>query len=91
MNGKQENLVVCFFNSLFTISNNANLEKDLLEALKNQDDFYIVCDFTINSNYHMPKEEQEFIDNLIAKLKKHFRFEKFDILEGRGIIIHGAR
>ncbi len=39
----------------------------------------------------MPKEEQEFIDNLIAKLKKHFRFEKFDILEGRGIIIHGAR
>ena len=82
MNGKQENLVVCFFNSLFTISNNANLEKDLLEALKNQDDFYIVCDFTINSNYHMPKEEQEFIDNLIAKLKNTFVLKSLTFWKG---------
>jgi len=91
LNGRQENLVVCFFNSLFTISNNSNLEKELLEALKNQDNFYLVCDYTINSNYHMPKEEQDFIDNLINKLKNRFRFKKIDILEGRGIIVYGVR
>ncbi|MBO5948079.1 hypothetical protein J6Q66_04515 [bacterium] len=91
LNGKQNNLVVCFFNSLFTISNNSNLEKELLEALKNQDNFYLVCDYTINSNYHMPKEEQDFIDNIMNKLKNRFRFKKIDILEGRGIIVYGAR
>lgn len=91
LNGKQNNLVVCFFNSLFTISNNSNLEKELLEALKNQDNFYLVCDYTINSNYHMPKEEQDFIDNLINRLKNRFRFKKIDILESRGIIVYGVR
>ena len=91
LQGKQQNLVVCFFNSLFTISNNSNLEKELVEALQHQDSFYLICDYTINSNYHMPKEEQEFIDKLINKLKPVFKFKKFDILDGRGIIIYGVR
>ena len=82
---------MCFCNSLFTISKNSNLEKELLEALKNQDNFYLICDYTINSNYHMPKEEQDFIDNLINKLKNHFRFKKIDILDGKGIIVYGER
>ena len=30
-------------------------------------------------------------DNLIKKLKNRFRFKKIDILEGRGIIVYGAR
>lgn len=91
LNGRQTNLVVCFFNSLFTISNNTNLDKILLKALQNQDEFYIVCDYTINSNYHMPKEEKDFIDSLIKKLHGQFRFKNIDILDGKGIIIYGVR
>ena len=91
LKGKYQNLVVCFFNSLFTISNNSNLEKELVEALRRQDSFYLICDFTINNNYHMPKEEQDFLNKLINKLKSVFKFKKFDILEGRGIIIYGVK
>ena len=91
LNGRQNNLVICFFNSLFTISNNTKLDEVLLKALQNQDEFYIVCDYTINSNYHMPKEEQDFINNLIKRLRGKFKFKSIDILEGKGIIIYGDR
>ena len=34
-----ENAVICFFNSLFTISNNSDLEDQLVEALRNKKNF----------------------------------------------------
>ena len=34
----------------------------------------------------MPKEEQDFIDKLLRKLKGIFKFKRFEILEGKGII-----
>ena len=91
LNGRVDNPVLCFFNSLFTISNNTNLEKELINALKTKDNFYLVCDYTINSNYHMPKEEQDFIDKLLRKLKGIFKFKRFEILDGKGIIIVGEK
>lgn len=91
LDGIHENLVICFFNSLFTISNNSELDKILFNALKSKNDFYIVCDYTINSNFHMPKEEQDFLNKLENKLKPKFYFKHFDILDGRGIIISGKR
>ena len=91
LKGKYENTVLCFFNSLFTVSENSDLDKDLTECLKNKDNFYIVCNFTINKNYHMPKEEQDFLTKLMNNLKNDFRFSKFDILDGKGIIIHGVK
>lgn len=91
LDGKHENLVICFFNSLFTISNNSDLEKILFNALQNKNNFYIVCDYTINSNYHMPKEEQDFLNKLTRKLKNKFNFKRFEILDGRGIILSGKR
>ena len=91
LNGRQENLVLCFFNSLFTISSNTDLDKLLVNALRNQDEFYLLCDYTINSNYHMPKEEQDFIKKLTNKLKNIFKFKRFEFLERRGILIHGER
>lgn len=88
----RENAVLCFFNSLFTISNNTeNLQKQLIEALQNKRNFYIVCDYTINSNYHMPKEEQDFINKLLTRLNWQFKFKRFEILGGDGIIICGER
>ena len=88
----RDNAVLCFFNSLFTISNNTeDLQKQLLEALQNKRNFYIVCDYTINSNYHMPKEEQDFINNLLRRLNGQFKFKRFEILGGDGIIICGER
>lgn len=91
LNGSQNNLVLCFFNSLFTISENTDLEKLLINALKNQDAFYLVCDYTINSNFHMPTVEQEFINNLIKKLKQYFEAKRYEILDGKGIIIKAKR
>lgn len=91
LNGKQSNLVLCFFNSLFSISNNSNLDKELIQPLKNQDKFYLVCDYTINNNYHLPKEEYDFIQKLMYNLKNYFRFKKIDILDGKGIIIYGVK
>ena len=87
----KEDVVLCFFNSLFTISNNSDLFKDLCKVLRNMKNFYIVCDYTINSNYHMPKEEQDFLNSLQQELRDIFKFKQFDILEGNGIIITGER
>ena len=89
--GKNENPIICFFNSLFTISNNTNLQKELIEMLENKDNFYIICDYKINNNYHMPKVEQDFLKSLIQKLKNRFNFKRFEILDGKGIIIYGKR
>lgn len=87
LGGNYDNLVLCFFNSLFTISENTDLEKRLLETLKNKDKFYFVCDYTINSNFHMPTVEQHFIDGLVRKLRIIFSFNRFEILDGKGIIV----
>lgn len=84
-------LFYVFFNSLFTISQNTDLDKLLITALKNQDEFYLVCDYTINSNFHMVAVEQEFIDNLIKKLKQYFKIKRYEILDGKGIIIKAKR
>jgi SAM-dependent methyltransferase len=86
-----QNPVLCFFNSLFTISDHTNLINDLLEILKNKGKFYFVCNYTINNNFHLPSTEQDFIDNLLKKLRPSFAFKKFDILDGKGIIIAGER
>lgn len=86
----RENVVICFFNSLFTIaSNTENLQEQLTRALSSKKNFYIVCDFTINSTYHMPKEEMNFLNRLIKALNNNFKFKHFEILSGDGIIIYG--
>ncbi len=87
----KENAVLCFFNSLFTILNNTDLEKELVNALQDKKNFYIVCDYTINSNFHMPKEEQDFLNRLLNQLRGNFKFKRFEILDGNGIIICGER
>lgn len=86
-----ENLVICFFNSLFTISNNTDLEEELIKVIRNKNDFYIICDYTINNNFHMRTEEISFLSRLTKKLNNNFKFKQFDILDGRGIIILGKR
>ena len=87
-----KNPVLCFFNSLFTISRNTeNLKDKLVSALQNKNNFYFVCDYTIDKNYHMPIIEQDFIKELLKDLRGKFAFKKFDILDGRGIIITGNR
>lgn len=91
LNILKENAVLCFFNSLFTISNNSNLDEELFKALQNMKNFYIVCDYTINSNYHMPSEEQDFLKKLKDKVRGQFKFKQYEILEGSGIIITGER
>lgn len=35
--------------------------------------------------------EQEFIDNLLKKLKQHFKTKRYEILDGKGIIIKAKR
>ncbi len=88
----RENAVLCFFNSLFTISNNTeDLQKQLFDALQDKKNFYIVCDYTINNNYHMPKEEQDFINKLLRRLSGQFKYKRFEILSGDGIIVCGER
>lgn len=84
-----KNAVVCFFNSLFTISNNADLKNELILALENKENFYFVCNFTVNNNFHLPTVENDFIDDLVKQLKSNFVIKKFDILGGKGIIITG--
>ena len=90
LNITKENPVICFFNSLFTISNNSNLKEDLVKALENKNNFYIICDYTINNNYHMPKEEMDFLKSLRRKLNS-FHYNSFEILDGKGIILSGKR
>lgn len=88
----QDNAVLCFFNSLFAISNNTDDLKDqLVSALQNKRNFYILCDYTINNNYHMPKEEQDFLKSLMNKLSGSFSFIRYEILEGRGIMITATK
>ncbi len=53
--------------------------------------FYIIYDYTINSNYHMPKEEQDFLNTLKNKLSGQFKIKEIDILDGRGIILAGDK
>ena len=89
LNAMQENVVICFFNSLFTILNNTNLEKELVNALQNKRTFYLVCNYTINKNFHMPKEELNFLNKLLEKLNGIFKFKCFEILDGKGIIVCG--
>ena len=83
--------MICFFNSLFTISNNTNLMEKLITALQNKNNFYIVCDYTINSNFHMPKVEKQFIRRLKNTLRGNFHFKSFEIIGGDGIIVMGER
>jgi hypothetical protein len=86
-----KNIAVCFFNSLFTISENTDLQNKLLSALYNKKNFYFVCNYTINSNFHLPSTEMDFIDKLVRKLKVKFNIKKFDIMDGKGIIIQGDK
>ena len=79
-----------FFNSLFTISNNSNLKEDLVKALENKSNFYIICDYKINNNYHITKEEMDFLKNLRRKLNT-FHYNSFEILDGKGIIMSGTK
>lgn len=83
----QGSVVLCFFNSLFTIANNTDLENELVNALQGKNNFYLVCDYTINNNFHMPKEEVDFINKLIYRFKENFKFKRFEILDGKGIIV----
>ena len=88
----KDNAVLCFFNSLFTISNNTvDLKEQLISALQNKQNFYILCDYTINYNYHMPKEEQDFLKSLLRKFSDSFEFKCYEILDGRGIMIAGSK
>jgi hypothetical protein len=79
--------VLCFFNSLFTISQNTDLKTELTKALSDKKKFYIVCDYTINNNYHFPSAEEEFLNDFVKSFKNKYSFKKFDILDGKGVII----
>lgn len=83
--------MICLFNSLFTIAKHTELEQKLFKDLKNKTNFYIVCNYTINSTFHMQQEEQNFLNNLMQNLKQDFQFQTIDILEGKGIIISGKK
>ena len=48
------------------------------------------CDYTINNNYHMPKEEMDFLKSLRRKLNS-FHYNSFEILDGKGIILSGRK
>lgn len=87
----QNPVALCFFNSLFTISCDEDLYNDLIRTLQNKKTFYIVCDYTINNTYHMPKVEHDFIKKLQIRLNGLFKFQKIDILDGRGIMVIGKK
>lgn len=87
----QRNAVICFFHSLYTIARNTDLRNELLSALKFKENFYLVCNFTINSHFGPVMYEREFIDDLAKDLRDTFVLKKVDIIGGRGIIIQGKR
>lgn len=87
----KSNAVICFFNSLFTISENTDLIEKLMDSLKNKNNFYFVCNFTINNNFHLPSTEMKFIESLIRRLRSNFSFKKHEVLNGDGVIIKGDR
>ena len=76
---------------MFTISENTDIFDMLLNALKEKENFYLVVNYTINSNFYMPSAEMDFIDELLKKLNTRFKFKRFEILNGRGIIVRGER
>jgi hypothetical protein len=87
----QKNAVICFFNSLFTISENTDLKEKLVSALSGKTNFYFVCNYTVNNNFHLPSTEMKFIDSLLRRLRDKFTFRKYEILSGNGVIIKGER
>jgi len=87
----RDDLVLCFFNSLFMMSENTDLKRMLLDALKKKAKFYFVVNYTINSNFHMPNVEKKFLEGLIKGLKSKISFNRFEVLDGRGIIIKGKK
>jgi hypothetical protein len=87
----RKNAVICFFNSLFTISENTDLKEKLVSALSGKENFYFVCNYTMNSSFHLPSTEMKFIDSLIRKLRDTFSFKRHEVLGGDGVIIKGER
>ena len=88
----KDNPIICFFNSLFIISENTlGLKKQLISALETKSKFYFVCNYTMNNNLHLPSTEIEFIEDLLKGLKHKFNFKKLEILHGKGIIVLGTR
>ena len=51
----------------------------------------MVCNYTIDSNFHMMTVEQQFIEIIIKKLKQHLKTKRYEILDGKGIIIKAIR
>ena len=85
------NPVLCFFNSIFSISENTNLKSKLVSVLQSKNKFYIVCNFTVSSDFHLMSVELNFIKDLLKELRPLFNFKKVDFLGDKGIIISGIR
>jgi len=83
--------VICFFHSLYSIKKEKDVKKDLLKVLKGKNKFYFVCNFTINNHYGPTLNERDYIDSLIEELSQTFTIKKFDIINNRGIIMHGSK
>ena len=81
---------LCFFNSLFTISENTDLISKLVNALRDKENFHLVVNYTVNSNFHLTATEHEFIETFTKELREKFTFKRHEILDGHGIIIEGA-
>ena len=86
-----KSVVICFFHSLYSIKKTTDLKEELLSALIAKNNFYFVCNFTINNHFGPTLNERDFIDDLVAELSKIFAIKQFDILNDRGIIIQGKR
>ena len=87
----KKNAVICFFNSLFTISENTDLKEKLVSALSGKTNFYFVINYTMNSSFHLPSTEMKFIDSLIRRMRSAFRFKRYEVLGGNGVIIKGEK
>jgi hypothetical protein len=87
-----DNAAICFFNSLNDILNDKpNSQTTLASVLSTKSNFYLVCNFTVTSNFTLAMTEQNFIDELLKELNTKFVFKKFDILGGKGILIQGQK
>ncbi len=85
-------VVLCFFNSLYSISQNErNLCEQFVKALQNKKSFYILCDYTVNSTYHIPRLENDLIECILKKLSPKFTFKRLPILDGKGTIVVATR
>jgi len=87
----QRNPVLCFFNSIFSITENTDLKAKLVSTLQMKNNFYIVCNYTVSSDFHLMSVELNFIKELLHELRSVFAFKKIDILGDKGIIISGIR